>query len=280
MLWGDTTNTHPGGETLIVEEREQLKGRFASIDGTADRVDMGEDQINRLLSEVIEGGTLRNDVAEKCVVLFDLRLLGRTHGVAEEQRDFTIALVIVLKGEYIRKLSAIIAQKYIKQRRNGDTRLTKSILHGGKSGGTFRCGSIIHEQTEHKVAGGKVNRHNHFAPNATDHSIHFNVAFKMMIGDVGDEIIVGTANLDTGRNVINLVRLPGLELYSPGEVENRSGIIALLEMTVNRALGTGNSRRVGHDMIDVLSLFQAFGDDAVGLIKLLLVQRYAFPGLG
>ena len=66
----------------------------------------------------------------------------------------------------------------------------------------------------------------------------------MMIGDVGDEIIVGTANLDTGRNVINLVRLPGLELYSPGEVENRSGIIALLEMTVNRALGTGNSRRV------------------------------------
>ena len=94
---------------LIVEEREQIKWRFASIDGTTDRVDMGEDQIDSLLGEVIEGGTLRNDVAKKGVVLFDLRLLGRTHGVTEEQGDFTIALVIVLKGEDISELSAIVA---------------------------------------------------------------------------------------------------------------------------------------------------------------------------
>ena len=75
---------------------------------------MGEDQIDRLLGEVIKGGALWNDVAEKGVVLVDLRLLGRTHRIAEEQRDFTIAIVIVLKGEDIGKFSAIITQKDVK----------------------------------------------------------------------------------------------------------------------------------------------------------------------
>ena len=45
---------------------------------------MGEDQIDRLLGEVVERGTLRNDVTKEGVVLFDLRLLGRTHGSVQD----------------------------------------------------------------------------------------------------------------------------------------------------------------------------------------------------
>ena len=104
-----------------------------------------------------------------------------------------------------------------------------------------------------------MNRHNHLASNATDHGIKFNMAFKMIIGNVSDKIIIGTAYLDTGRDIINLVRLPGLKLDCPWEVKHRSGIITLLEMSVNCALGTSDFRGVGHDMIDVLPPFQAFG---------------------
>ena len=77
-----------------------------------------------------------------------------------------------------------------------------------------------------------MNRHNHLAANATDHSIKFNVAFKVMIGNESEEIVVGAADLHTGRDIIDLAALPGLKFDSPGKVENRSGIIPLLEMTV------------------------------------------------
>ena len=51
-------------------------------------------------------------------------------------------------------------------------------------------------------------------------------------------------------------------------------------MTVDRALGAGDCRGIGHDVINVLPLFQAFGNNAVGLIKLLFVQGYTFPSFG
>ena len=130
----------------------------------------------------------------------------------------------------------------------------------------------------HLHADGKVNRHNHLAANATDHSIKFNVAFKVMIGNESEEIVVGAADLHTGRDIIDLAALPGLKFDSPGKVENRSGIIPLLEMTVNRTLGAGDFRGVCHDVIDMLPLFQTFGNDAVGLIEFLLVQGNTFPG--
>ena len=209
-----------------------------------------------------------------------MRLLGRTHGVAEEQRDFTIAVVIVFKGENVSELSTVVAQKDIKQRRDGDTRLTKSILEGRKPGGAFSRRFIVHEQADHKVAGGKVNRHNHLAADAANHGIEFDMAFKMIIGNESDEIVVGAANLDTGGNIIDLVALPGLKLDRPGKVENRSGIIPLLKMTVDRTLGAGDCRGIGHDVINVLPLLQAFGNNAVGLIEFLLVQGYTFPSFG
>ena len=55
LLWRDSTNAHQGGETLIIEEREQIERRFTPKDGATDRVDMGENQIDRLLGEVVEG---------------------------------------------------------------------------------------------------------------------------------------------------------------------------------------------------------------------------------
>ena len=125
-----------------------------------------------------------------------------------------------------------------------------------------------------------MNRHNHLAADAANHGIEFDMAFKMIIGNESDEIVVGTANLDTGGNIIDLVALPGLKLDRPGKVENRSGIIPLLKMTVDRTLGAGDCRGIGHDVINVLPLLQAFGNNAVGLIEFLLVQGYTFPSFG
>ena len=51
-------------------------------------------------------------------------------------------------------------------------------------------------------------------------------------------------------------------------------------MAVDRTLGAGDCRGIGHDVINVLPLFQAFGNNAVSLIKLLFVQGYTFPSFG
>ena len=96
-----------------------------------------------------------------------------------------------------------------------------------------------------------MNRHNHLAADTANHSIELDMAFKMIIGNESDEIVVGAANLDTGRDIIDLAALPGLKLDCPGKVENRSGIIALLEMAVNRALGAGDSRGIGHNAMSI-----------------------------
>lgn len=87
---------------------------------------MGEDQIDRLLRKVVKGRTFRDDVAEKCMVLLNEGLLGGTHGVAEEQRDFLLAFPVILEGEDIGELPAVVAQEDTHQGSDGDSRCAQA----------------------------------------------------------------------------------------------------------------------------------------------------------
>ena len=76
-------------------------------------------------------------------------------------------------------------------------------------------------------------------------------------GAVVQEVIVGTAEADAGGDVVRLPYPAGLEFDGPWKVNTGGGIIAFLEMAVDSALGAGDLRGIGHDMIEVLSPAEA-----------------------
>ena len=47
-----------------VEKREQVIRRLSVIDGTTDRIDMGENEVHSILRKIIEGRTFWNNIAK------------------------------------------------------------------------------------------------------------------------------------------------------------------------------------------------------------------------
>ena len=70
-----------------------------------------------------------------------------------------------------------------------------------------------------------------------------------------------------------------LELDSSGEIDKRSRVVTFVEMSVNRAFRRYNAVIVGHDLIKMLPLGKAVGNDAVLRVERFLVKRNAFSGL-
>ena len=80
------------------------------VDRTGYRIDMGEDKIHCLLSEVIERLSFGDNIPEQSMVLLYLRLLAGLHRVAKEQMQFLLTIRIIFKGEDIGELSAVIGK--------------------------------------------------------------------------------------------------------------------------------------------------------------------------
>ena len=79
------------------------------------------------------------------MILLNLRLLRRTHRVAEKQRNFFIALIVILKRKNIRELAAIVTQENSKQIGNGNAGITQKGLQGEKLGGSFGSRLVFQE---------------------------------------------------------------------------------------------------------------------------------------
>lgn len=207
------------------------------------------------------------------MILLDKRLLGGTHGIAEEERDFMVSGFIVFKGKDVGELSAVITQESIEQRGNGNARMTQKGLQGGKAGGSFGGGLGIHKQADHEVAGSEMDRHDDLSADTSDHRIQFHMPFETVFFDISEEVVVGTSDFHTGRDVIFTARLPRLELDGSGKVDHRSGEIALPKIPIHGTLGAGDLRMRGHDLIDVLAVLQILRDDTVVFVELFLRQR-------
>lgn len=93
---------------------------------------MGEDEVDGVLRKIVKGGTLGNDIAEESVIFLNKRLLGGTHGIAEEERDFMFSGFIVFKGKDVGELSAVVAQESIEQGGNGNACMTQERLRDEK----------------------------------------------------------------------------------------------------------------------------------------------------
>ena len=106
------------------------------------------------------------------------------------------------------------------------------------------------------------------------------MTFKLMLFHVGEIILVGTVNFQPFGNIIFPFLTPRLEFHGAGKIESGNGEIALVHMAIYGALGTGDFLVVCHDLVNVLSLLYPGGNDPVGPIEFLLVQRSTFPCVG
>ena len=62
LVWRNARDAQQCGQFFSVDEGEHIKGRFAMVDGTGYRIDMGEDEIHRFLGEVIERFALGDNI--------------------------------------------------------------------------------------------------------------------------------------------------------------------------------------------------------------------------
>lgn len=240
---------------------------------------MGEDEVNRILRKVIEGRALRDNVTEKGMVLFNKGLLGSAHGITVKQGDFPFPILVIFKGEGIREFPAVVTQEGVHDCRDGEAGVPKAVFKGAEVFCPLGGGFVIEEDAGHEVAGCKMDSHDDLAGDTPNHSVELDMSFEAMEGAVVQEVIVGTAEADAGGDVVRLPYPAGLEFDGPWKVNTGGGIIAFLEMAVDSALGAGDLRGIGHDMIEVLSPAEGIGDDAVGLVEILFIKRDALPGI-
>ena len=64
LVWRNPGNTQERRQFISIDKGEHIKSRLAMVDGTGNGIHMGEDEIDRLLREIIERFALRDNIAE------------------------------------------------------------------------------------------------------------------------------------------------------------------------------------------------------------------------
>lgn len=104
------TDPQYGRSVCTISKRKHLKRRFAIKAFTLDAVDVRKDHIDCLLREGIEGFTFWNNIAQYCVVLFNLWFLAGFIWVAEKERGFFSTRLIIFNGSDVSELAAVIGK--------------------------------------------------------------------------------------------------------------------------------------------------------------------------
>lgn len=232
---------------------------------------MGEDEVDRILLKIVEGRSLRDDIAEEGMVFLDERLLGGSHGIAEEHPDLCVAGWVIFEGKGIGEFAAVIREKNIHKGRHGKAGRTDPVFHGRESPCSFRGSFVGKQKAGHEVAGSEVDREDDLSAFAADEGIKFDVSFQMVFLKIAKEIIVSAADLDASGYVFGMGSFARLEFDLAGKIQYGSGVIPFGEVPIDGTPGTGYGRRVRQDVVDMLPFFQPGRDDPIGLIEFGLV---------
>ena len=85
-------------QLLGIGKAEHLIGTFPVKAFAQHGVHVRENQVHRVLSEIVKGTSAGNDASEKRTVIFHVRFPVRIVGIAEEDEGFLVVAKIILKG--------------------------------------------------------------------------------------------------------------------------------------------------------------------------------------
>lgn len=232
---------------------------------------MGEDQINGILGEIVEGRAGRNDIPEEGVILLDPGLLGRGMRITEEEGGFLIAVAVVLECKDIRELAAVVSEDDGEKRGKGEAVIQQTRLKVANGSGSGDGGFVVQQDTEHEVAEGEIEGHDDLATNAPDNQVHLNPMGNTILRYEFFKAIKGTPLLELGRYVILGMCPSGFELDHARHIQRSNRQIAQMEMPIEGRLGNGQLLRLD-DVVEVLALADALGNDAIIFIEGFLGQ--------
>ena len=85
-------------QLIGIGKAEHLIGTFPVKAFAQHGVHVRENQVHRVLSEIVKGTSAGSDASEKRVVIFHVRLLVGSVRIAEEDEGFLVAAKIILKS--------------------------------------------------------------------------------------------------------------------------------------------------------------------------------------
>ena len=106
----NTLNAETGSKLLRVEINEHIVCRLAREEILGDGIDVREDEVYRILGEVIERLSLWDNISEQGMVLFYLRFLTGLHRITKEEMELLLTFWIIFKGKDIGKFASVIRE--------------------------------------------------------------------------------------------------------------------------------------------------------------------------
>ena len=101
-------------QLLGIGKAEHLIGTFPVKAFAQHGVHVRENQIHRVLSKIVKGTSAGNNAPEKRMVVFHVRLLVGSVGIAEEDGGFLVSAKIILKSGNTAEFAAVIRQQHRK----------------------------------------------------------------------------------------------------------------------------------------------------------------------
>ena len=197
-------------------------------------------------------------------------------GSQKKKAGLLFSLKIVLKGENIGELSTVVRKHHGHKDRKRKTACSQSSFDLLELQGSLHSRLVFEQKPEHEIERSEVDGEDDFAARNSDNGIKLRMCAKPFPCHMSEEIRIGAFLLYGRRNDIRPLLFARLELYGAWKVNLGSRIISLGKMPINRAERHIEIRVRSDDMINVLPLLNAGGNDAILLVKRRTVQRNAF----
>ena len=99
------------GKFLGVGKSKHLIGAFPVELPAQNAVHMRKNQVDSILRKVVEGCTAWDDISQKCMIVFNMRLLVGSIGITEEKRRLLKTTAVIFKSRNSAEFTAVIREK-------------------------------------------------------------------------------------------------------------------------------------------------------------------------
>ena len=140
---------------------------------------------------MVERRPLRHNIAKKRVILLNLRLLARLHGIAEKKAGLLFPFKIVLKGGNIGELSAVVRKHHRHEVRK--SACSQSSFDFLKLQGSLYGSLIVEQKPKHEMEGDEVDGDDDFAVWSSDDGIEPRMCGKTLFFHMREEIRMGAS---------------------------------------------------------------------------------------
>ena len=173
-------------EFFSVHKRKHLKGRLVAQNGPFVGVDMGQDKVNILLRQVVEGSALGQNRTKEPMVAFNVWLLIRGHGIAVEDTAAQATIRGKFNGLGVGEFRTVVGQKHGEQ--PFKVLPAQPLIENAETIGNRSGGIVVPQKGQHEFSLREDEGKQNFSTDSADNGVHLDIGAAGILGSKKAEI--------------------------------------------------------------------------------------------